>query len=658
MRGQREMTPGRSPMPLVSLAAGLVLAFSVTAAGCGDDVGAGASSTANADTGGGGNIDTGLGEQDTGEQDAGEQDTGEQDAGTTDIGEQDTGEQDTGDAGADTGPDCPGDAGCACAKNSDCDSGACLDTQDGQVCAKGCTDTCPDGFKCKAFGSSDAFFVCFPQWTSLCSPCAKHADCKTEGAEAKCIQRGTSGSFCGADCSKDTDCPADYACKDYFDKDANKTFKQCQLKDDKAECGCSKWATSAGFTTSCSQSNALGTCTADRKCTDKGLTACAAKAPEVETCDSADNDCDGTVDNLPAEATCAVEATLPDGTKAACPGTPKCGKDGKIICEGAKTPAAESCDSTDNDCDGKTDEDFSWTDPTDAKITVAVGGACGVGPCVGGQVICKNPTAAVCDSEQKNATAEKCDGKDNDCDGKTDDEACADGNECTIDKCDSGSSKCTNTPGADCDDKNQCTADSCDTKTGKCVNKAESGKCDDGDACTVGDACKISGDKATCEPGGDKPKCDDANICTDDACDKDKGCVSLANAVTQACYSGAKGTENTGTCTGGTQFCKAGVLEATCVGQTVPAAKEACDGKDDTCDGKTDEGCSITGVNAGFVAVSGAGDGKQYGARVNVGGANLVGGRVKTANGKYALGAGWLEWLSGLLDGGKAGGKN
>ena len=634
---------------------GFLLMTIAMLSGCGDDLsaaGEGDTSAESADAESGLDDsglagDTGEGPTDTAQPD----DTAQADAGAVDTSssDADSGNNDADGGGDSATLDCPGAAGCACEKNSACDSGACLDTQDGKVCAKSCTDTCATGFKCKAFGNEDAFFVCFPQWTSLCSPCAKHTDCKTEGSEAKCIDYGAAGTFCGASCGKDDECPTGYTCGDYFDKDANKTFKQCQLQDPKAECSCSEWAKSAAFSTPCEQSNAVGTCKGERKCAEAGLSACSAAIPAAELCDGADNNCDGTVDNLPVEATCSVDATLPDGTKASCPGTPKCDPSGKIVCEGAITPSEESCDTQDNDCDGKTDEDFAWTDPSDEKTKVTVGGACGLGPCVGGQVICKNPTAAVCDSEQKLASKELCDGKDNDCDGTTDNDACADGDECTVDKCDSG--KCSNDPGTDCDDSNACTKDSCDAQSGKCVNDAVEGSCDDGNACTVGDACKIADGKATCAAGTDKPNCEDANLCTDDSCDQQKGCTNLPNAVTQTCYSGAQGTAGTGTCAAGMQVCKAGVLDKTCVGEVVPAAQEACDGKDDTCDGKTDETCSIIGVQADFVAVAGAGGGAKHDARISIGGGSIVGGPAQNQDGKYDIGAGFLEWLSGLLDG-------
>ena len=620
----------------------------ITAA-CGDS-GAGGDSGGTIKLGdGGGNIeDTGLGDPDAGgvATDTGgvEADTGGTTAdsgGTDDAGA-------TTDAGpADTGPkplDCPGGAGCECAKNDECDSGACLETPEGKVCAQTCVDSCPTGFECKNFGATDVLFVCFPKWTSLCSPCEKHNDCKVNGADARCLSYGDKGSFCGATCAADDDCPSGYTCTEEFDKDAGQSFKQCKLTDTAAECTCNKFAIKAGYATQCSKSNDLGTCKASRKCTEQGLGACEALEPAADLCDGADNDCDGTVDNLPQEVTCAVVSKLPDGSEAACPGTPVC-KNGQQVCEGAVTPEAESCDAKDNDCDGKIDEDFVWTNPQ-TKATAAMSEPCGLGPCAGGKVICKSTTEAMCDTE-KNAKAEGCDGVDDDCNGVTDDMACDDGDACTVDKCDSGASKCSNEPGADCDDKNACTADSCDKDKGECVNKPIEGSCDDGDACTEGDKCKIDGDKANCEAGA-KKDCDDSNVCTDDSCDAQAGCANLAHAATEACYSGANGTEGVGACVGGVKTCKDGKLPTTCEGEVVPNVAEKCDGKDDTCDGKTDEGCKIERVHAsftsGFGKVEASSKDATHGLWYGIGGWAVGAGKPKDDKHKQAD-VGFIHWL-------------
>jgi hypothetical protein len=100
---------------------------------------------------------------------------------------------------------------------------------------------------------------------------------------------------------------------------------------------------------------------------------------------------------------------------------------------------------------------------------------------------------------------------------------CDDGTACTIgDACQDG----TCVPGVllDCDDSNVCTDDRCDPGAG-CVNTNNSASCDDGDACTTGDVCSGGACAA-----GQPIDCLDANVCTTDSCDPLIGCVHTDNS--------------------------------------------------------------------------------------------------------------------------------
>ena len=100
---------------------------------------------------------------------------------------------------------------------------------------------------------------------------------------------------------------------------------------------------------------------------------------------------------------------------------------------------------------------------------------------------------SACDAADK--TTEICDGTDNDCDGDVDE--------------------------ASCDDDNPCTADECSKDTLQCDHTNATGLCDaDGSVCTKEDKCENGACKA-----GEVIVCDDKNPCTDDKCDKEKGCV-------------------------------------------------------------------------------------------------------------------------------------
>ena len=132
--------------------------------------------------------------------------------------------------------------------------------------------------------------------------------------------------------------------------------------------------------------------------------------------------------------------------------------------------------------------------------------------------------------------------------------ACEDNDACTVnDACKAG--KCA--PGKDalkCDDKNPCTKDFCEPKTG-CKAEIDPMACDDNEGCTIdscdpatgckhtslkiGDACS-TGDLcvtgSTCSSalkcqGGNPVICEDKNICTDDFCKSDKGCIHAINTL-------------------------------------------------------------------------------------------------------------------------------
>ncbi|MCO4761551.1 MAG: hypothetical protein KC502_08615 [Myxococcales bacterium] len=176
---------------------------------------------------------------------------------------------------------------------------------------------------------------------------------------------------------------------------------------------------------------------------------------------------------------------------------------------------------------------------------------------------------------------------------------CSDGDTCTSsDTC--ASSKCVGKK-VDCDDDNVCTDDSCVAQLG-CVALPNQATCSDGDACTTGDQC----DNKACK-AAQKTVCDDGNACTSDACDKDKGCVSLPSQA--SCSDGDACTQS--------DVCK----DKACVS----GPKNACDDGNvcttDACDSKS--GCTAVANQAACQDGDACTSGDQCAQKACVGGKKL-----------------------------------
>ena len=249
-----------------------------------------------------------------------------------------------------------GETGYPCEKHEDCNSGFCLQTLDGRACSMTCLDECPFDWVCMQFTPAlpDQVYVCMQRFVQLCRPCSTNAECRTDGVDdgEACVAHGAAGSFCGAACEVDEECPGGYVCDDVADV-AGGTVRQCIVKD--GECACNKWFVDEGAQTACFAQNEWGTCDGKRGCMAVGLTACDAVAPAEESCNGKDDDCDGDVDEDLEGSSCLVV-----NDHGACAGVLEC-VGGKEKCEGAQA-APESCDGQDNDCDGDVDEGYADTD--------------------------------------------------------------------------------------------------------------------------------------------------------------------------------------------------------------------------------------------------------------------------------------------------------
>ena len=288
-------------------------------------------------------------------------------------------------------------------------------------------------------------------------------------------------------------------------------------------------------------------------------TTCFVCAPKpAEKCDNIDNDCNGKIDdNVPGVGQSCGTA-IGECTK----GTLACEK-GVLSCKKGKGPQKEICDNKDNDCNGKIDD-----------LVPGMGLPCGdsVGECkpgawqcIGGKKVCKGGTPK---------TAEICDCKDNDCDGKTDeDNPCGTKGKCVNCKCTVPCAKsefpCPG--GMKCGKDGYCLPDKCSSVKCKATERCVDGKCV---GRCVGVTCKAH------------QKCDaNTGLCVDDSC-YTSGCTKGQICVDYKCIADPCPPDK---CPPG-QMCYDGKCFKTCLNVSCPSDQVCVQGrcrKADPCDVKT-----------------------------------------------------------------------
>ncbi|MBI2061723.1 MAG: carboxypeptidase regulatory-like domain-containing protein [Nitrospirae bacterium] len=202
--------------------------------------------------------------------------------------------------------------------------------------------------------------------------------------------------------------------------------------------------------------------------------------------------------------------------------------------------ATESCDGVDNNCNGSVDEGIGGSSCASTSLGVC---AAGTMKCTAGILACASILAP---------GAEICDGLDNNCNGRVDE----------------------NTGGTLC----------ATGRSGLCAGGTQ--QCRSGSLVCVQTLAQTS---EVCGDGIDN----DCNGRIDEVC-------QCSDGSSQSCYSGAASTRNVGSCKAGTQTCAGGIW-GNCTGEVLPAL-ETCDGKDNDCDAAVDNGlgaASCTSTQAG-----------------------------------------------------------
>jgi subtilisin family serine protease len=317
--------------------------------------------------------------------------------------------------------------------------------------------------------------------------------------------------------------------------------------------------------------------------------------------DNIDNDCDGEVDDG-----CGPECTDNDEDTYAVEG----GDCGPIDCDdndpAVQPGAVETCDGSDNNCNGQVDENLGST-------------TCGVGQCQNTIDNCIDGVTQQC--IPGSTTPETCDGIDNDCDGSVDEELGS--TTCGVGQCEATVNACENGQAQECVPGSPA-AEVCNGLDDDCDGQVDDGfgtlTCGTGECEKEVSEC-IDGQIQACVPGDSTPEtCDGIDNDCDGSVDEELGAITCGvgqceatvnaceNGQAQQCVPGSPAAEvcngldddcngqvddgfgtltcGTGECEKEVSECIDGQIQACVPGDSTP---ETCDGIDNNCNGQVDE---------------------------------------------------------------------
>ena len=355
-----------------------------------------------------------------------------------------------------------------------------------------------------------------------------------------------------------------------------------------------------------------GQCGGATVCTD-GVLACVGKLPAPETCNGEDDDCNAKIDEGTGGAPCVAE-----NEHGACAGFLACaGQDG-LVCL-AKTPAAESCNGLDDDCDGVVDP----AGAAGCTEYAADKDSDGFGADGDTQCLCK-PVAPYlsllpgdCDDAEQAVhpgATERCNAQDDDCDGEEDEGA--GGKLCQLPggggAC-PGVTVCTDGVVA-CEAKTP-TPEECNGIDDDCDGTADEGL--GGGPCTIDNAAGSCAGTTSCQGAlglicnAKTPTAEACNALDDDC----NGTVDPTGSAGCSNFAADADGDGFGLASDVLCLCKPAapylaVVTGDCDDTTKaihPGAAEACNGKDDDCDGGKDEdtGGTVCQVESGTNSCSG-----------------------------------------------------
>ena len=315
--------------------------------------------------------------------------------------------------------------------------------------------------------------------------------------------------------------------------------------------------------------------------------------PGVESCNALDDDCDGRTDErLPVEALCGQGVCRPTSTPSAC-------LEGEIVaCLPGPVLGDDSvCNARDEDCDGRTDEGY------------VIIQRCGLGDCAAMATPsrCQDGLELRCVPGAAAPTDRFCDGVDEDCDGRGDEDWSGE-NACGLGECRRAARPaiCVNGLETACQPGPPAESDaSCNVRDEDCDGRVDEaylrvGGCGRG-VCALTEVPSrcVAGVETLCQPGSPASLGDETCDGLDTDCDgrEDEDFASDA-----ACGIGACAVRPIAS------TCIDGVETACLPGPPLALTDVTCDGVDDDCNGAADEEAPVIAPGGERRITAAAGD--------------------------------------------------